>query len=57
MNMQSYMYTVQQKRMMMSIFLGREEEHVTAKNLKQAESSACTKNRTHLRISLQFHDT
>ena len=37
--------------------LGREEEEcVTAKNLKQAESSTCTKNGTHLCISSQFHD-
>ena len=33
-----------------------EEERVTAKNLKQAESPVCTKNRTHVPTSLQFHD-
>ena len=33
-----------------------EEECVTAKNLKQAESPTCTKNRTHLPTSSQFHD-
>ena len=33
-----------------------EEECVTAKNLKQAESPACTKNRTQFPKSLQFHD-
>ena len=50
------MYNVQQERMMTSVFLGRkEEECVIAKNLKQAESFVCTKNRTHLHISLQFH--
>ena len=48
MNMNSYIYPVQQKRMMTSILLGREEEErVTAKNLKQAESTACTKNIEH----------
>ena len=38
-----YMY-VHQERMMTSIFIV-EEEHVTAKNSKQAESPMCTKNR------------
>ena len=33
-----------------------EEERVTAKNLKQAESLVCTKNRTHLPTNSQFHD-
>ena len=48
---------VSQERMMMSFLLRREEEeHVIAKNSKRAESPASTKNRTHLPISLQFHD-
>ena len=35
--------------MMMSFLLWREgEEHVTAKNEKQAESPVCIKNRTHI---------
>ena len=41
---------------MMTSFLIAEEERVTAKNSKQAESPACIKNKTHLRTSLQFHD-
>ena len=42
---------------MTSFLLRREEEeHVTARNWKQAESPACTKNRTHLPTSSQFHD-
>ena len=32
-----------------------EKERVTAKNSKQAESTSCTKNRTHLCTSWQFH--
>ena len=46
-----------QERMMTSFLLRREEEErVTAKNSKQAESPACTENRTHLPTSSQFHD-
>ena len=46
-----------QERMMTSFLLLREEEErVTAKKSKQAESPACTKNRTHLPASSQFHD-
>ena len=38
------------------LLLWREEkERVTAKNLKQAESTSYTKNRTHLCTSSQFH--
>ena len=49
-----------QERIMTSFFIAEasrvEEERVTDKNSKQAESPACTKNRTHLRTSSQFHD-
>ena len=46
-----------QERIMTSFLFGREEEErVTGKNSKQAESPACTKNRTRLRTSSQFHD-
>ena len=53
-------YTLQE-RMMMSCLLQsqrEEEERVTGKNSKQAESTVCTKNknRTHLRTSSQFYN-
>ena len=38
------------------LFGRKEEERVTSKISKQAESPACTKNRTRLRTSSQFHD-
>ena len=44
-----------EERMMRSfLFQREEEEHVTAKNLEQAESPTCTKNRTHFPTSSQF---
>ena len=46
-----------QERIMTSFLFGREEEErVTGKILKQAESPACTINRTRFRTSSQFHD-